>query len=132
MEESEERLLTPKEVANILGVTQDTVRGWIKAGKLGAIKLAGKLIRIKQSELDRFIREGQISLGRESSKAPGEPDLLTVREAACYLRVRKDTLYKWLREGKIPHIKINRHIRVARTALDKFILEGTTRGKDAG
>lgn len=54
----ENRLLTTKEVADELKVSERWVTKQIQDGKLQAIDL-GKGYRIYRSELDRFIRERQ-------------------------------------------------------------------------
>ena|SRR5690349_8165482 len=51
------RLLSLRQAANYLGVSYWTVRGWVETGKLSAIRLGPKLIRIERSDLDRFIGE---------------------------------------------------------------------------
>ena len=45
---------TPEEIAEILRVHVVTVRRWIAAGQLGAIRLPGGGYRIPQSELERL------------------------------------------------------------------------------
>ena len=45
---------TPEEIAEFLRVHVVTVRRWIAAGQLGAIRLPGGGYRIPQSELDRL------------------------------------------------------------------------------
>ncbi len=54
----DDKLLTTREVADELRVTERTVINWIQKGDLAAIDL-GKGYRIYRSELDRFIRERQ-------------------------------------------------------------------------
>lgn len=54
----ENRLLTTKEVADELKVSERWVTKQIQDGKLRAIDL-GKGYRIYRSELDRFLRERQ-------------------------------------------------------------------------
>ena len=50
------RLLSTEEAAEYYGVHVQTVRSWIRAGKLPASKLAGqKSIRIRESDLDRVL-----------------------------------------------------------------------------
>ena len=46
---------------------------------------------------------------------------LTVREAACYMRVSKRTIYRWTRDGKLPAYLIGNHRnrRYKRADLDK-------------
>lgn len=46
---------TTEEVAEMLKVTPDSVRRWIRSGKLKSIKLSGKFIRISQADLQAFI-----------------------------------------------------------------------------
>jgi excisionase family DNA binding protein len=47
-------LLTPLEVAQQLGVSDQTIYNWIKEKRLAALKM-GRLLRVHQSEVDRFI-----------------------------------------------------------------------------
>ena len=47
---------TTEEVAEMLKVTPDSVRRWIRSGKLKSIKLSGKFIRISQEDLQAFIQ----------------------------------------------------------------------------
>lgn len=54
----DDKLLTTREVADELRVTERTVINWIQKGDLAAIDL-GKGYRIYRSELDRFIHERQ-------------------------------------------------------------------------
>lgn len=53
-------LLTVKDVASELNVKEQSVRRWIKQGKLQRIKLS-KSVRIAPEELQHFIKEGQNS-----------------------------------------------------------------------
>jgi excisionase family DNA binding protein len=50
-----EKLYTVKEVANILRITEGTVRNWIRLGDIQAIKISGILIRIPEEELERLL-----------------------------------------------------------------------------
>lgn len=58
---TEERWVNLEDVAEHLGISQDTVRAWIKAGKLPAYK-AGKRYKFKLSEVDAWVREGKIGI----------------------------------------------------------------------
>jgi len=54
----------------------------------------------------------------------GNPgDILTIEELSAYLRISKSTLYKLVREGKIPSQKVGRHWRFRKEAIDRW-LEG--------
>ena len=50
-------------------------------------------------------------------------DVLTIEELASYLKVPKSTLYKLVREGKIPSQKIGRHWRFRKEAIDLWLQE---------
>jgi len=50
-------------------------------------------------------------------------DIMTVEEAASYLRIPKSTLYKLVREGRIPSHKVGRHWRFMKTLIDRWLEE---------
>ena len=54
-----EKWVNIEDVANHLSLSQDTVRIWIKEGKLPVYK-AGKRYKFKISEVDEWVREGKI------------------------------------------------------------------------
>ena len=51
------KLLTPKQVAKQLGVSEFTVWRYIKAGKLKAIKLTARNFRIDEKDLNQFLKK---------------------------------------------------------------------------
>ena len=48
-------------------------------------------------------------------------DVLTIKEVADYLRIPKSTLYKLVRESKIPSQKVGRHWRFRKKAIDRWL-----------
>lgn len=52
-------MLTIKEIATELKVTERTVRRWIGDGKLKAHKIQG-VVRIEPQEYQRFLKEGNL------------------------------------------------------------------------
>ena len=50
-----------------------------------------------------------------------EVHVLTVDEAAEYLRIPKSSLYKLAQEGKIPCQKVGRHWRFHRDSIDSWL-----------
>ena len=50
-------------------------------------------------------------------------DILTIKELSLYLRISKSTLYKLVREGRIPSQKIGRHWRFRKDAIDRWLEE---------
>ena len=57
MADSEDRLLSVADVSKLLGVTEPTVREWIKEGKLKAHRAGARFWRIRQSEVDRMLSD---------------------------------------------------------------------------
>ena len=56
-----------------------------------------------------------------TQEQPG--DVLTIEELAAYLKIPKSTLYKIVREGKIPSQKIGRHWRFRKEAINRWLEE---------
>lgn len=54
-----EKWVNLEDVAEHLSLSQDTIRTWIKEGKLPAYK-AGKRYKFKISEVDEWVRTGRI------------------------------------------------------------------------
>jgi molybdopterin-binding protein len=63
-----QRLLAPREAANILGISYPTLKQWIYRGKLKTAKTPGGHHRVPESEIDRLIpkklERGDISVRR--------------------------------------------------------------------
>ncbi len=59
-------------------------------------------------------------------------DVLTIEELAAYLKISKSTLYKLVREGKIPSQKIGRHWRFRKAAIDHWLEETRVNGPGSG
>ncbi|HET6198898.1 MAG: helix-turn-helix transcriptional regulator [Candidatus Acidiferrales bacterium] len=55
MRRKPENLLTPREAAQILGVSYPTLKQWIYHGKLRTVKTAGGHHRVPESEIDRYL-----------------------------------------------------------------------------
>ncbi len=51
-------------------------------------------------------------------------DLLTVEEAAAYLRVSRATVWRWCKSHKVPAVKIGREWRILRRTLQELITRG--------
>ena len=51
------RMLTPKDIAEILGVHPKTVHLWLRGGKLKGVKISYRAWRIPQSAFDQFIEQ---------------------------------------------------------------------------
>jgi excisionase family DNA binding protein len=63
-----ERMLTLKEVAQILKVHPLTVYEWVKAGKLRAYKL-GRVYRVAEKDLEVFLASSSTKMLKEAPHA---------------------------------------------------------------
>ena len=52
-----DKVYTIEEVAESLQVHSETVKKWVQEGKLGAVKIGYRTIRILQSDIDKFIKD---------------------------------------------------------------------------
>ena len=68
--ELEETFLTVAEVAELLRLNQQTVRNWIDAGSLPALRV-GRRVRIKRSDLDRILESGYRGMHPAASNIQG-------------------------------------------------------------
>ena len=59
-------------------------------------------------------------------------NVLTIEELSVYLKIPKSTLYKLVREGKIPSQKIGRHWRFRKEAIDRWLEETWVNKPDLG
>jgi excisionase family DNA binding protein len=76
------RLLSPRELADALGVSESSLKRWVDAGKITAARTEGGHRRIALPEAMRFIRESGAPLAR--------PELLGVGELAPVARHSRD------------------------------------------
>ena len=51
----DDELLTVREVSQILGVSRESIRLWLHAGRLGGVRI-GHQFRVRRSDLDLFVR----------------------------------------------------------------------------
>lgn len=51
------RLLTAREVADMLGVSAETVLRWTRKGELPAFRLPGGAVRFRAADLDGWLQE---------------------------------------------------------------------------
>ena len=54
-------------------------------------------------------------------KEKDETDVLTVRQAAKYLKVHEKTLYKYIKKNCVPHTRLGRAIRFSKSQLKQYV-----------
>lgn len=65
-----------------------------------------------------------------AEKNPGS--ILNVDELSDYLKIPRSTIYKLVREGKIPAQKIGRHWRFRKETIDHWLGERAEEGAKTG
>ena len=55
-------------------------------------------------------------------------NLLTVQEAAAVLRVKPRWVYKMVRSGKLPAVRLSRQVRIDEQLLQRWLLERSNGG----
>ena len=61
----------------------------------------------------------------------GEHRLLTVREVAETMRVSNMTVYRLIRAGELPAIRVGKHFRIRENELNDYLESQTVRGGDS-
>ena len=57
-------------------------------------------------------------------------DVMTVSEVAQYLRVNPQTVYRKVKAGELPTLRIGRAIRFRRAELDAWLKEGASPNRE--
>jgi excisionase family DNA binding protein len=78
-----DEFLTVAQIAELLKLNPQTVRNMIDRGELPAVRVGSRRVRVRRSELDRFLEAGatgRLDAGSQESlsrSAAGRPDRLT-------------------------------------------------------
>jgi len=88
------RLLSTRELADALGVSESSLKRWVDAGRIAASRTEGGHRRIPLPEAMRFIRATQAPIAR--------PELLDLPEVAVARARGEDRLASYLRDGDTP------------------------------
>jgi excisionase family DNA binding protein len=59
------------------------------------------------------------------ARVPSPEGLLTLEDAAAYLKISPGTLKHWIAWRKIEHIKVGKLTRFTKAALDRFVQQQT-------
>src|ERR1700759_1480007 len=84
------RLLSTRELADAIGVSESSLKRWIDAGKIAASRTEGGHRRVALSEAMRFIRDQRAPIAR--------PELLDLPDVGA-ARARNESLLTYLLDG---------------------------------
>lgn len=54
-----------------------------------------------------------------------ETDYMTVRETSKYLKLKPLAVYRMVKDGKIPHLRVGRSIRIPKQRIDTLVRWGS-------
>ena len=116
-------LMTRKEVAELLCMSEIALEARRKRGQLPYVKVSKENIRFNPSDIaSLFGLEGEIPVIDKPST------LMTVKEAASYLAVTEETVRGLIKKHKIKKTKISAHtIRIKGTQILDFIRNNSVR-----
>jgi excisionase family DNA binding protein len=77
-----ERLLTARQVADLLNVSSETVLRWTRRGALPAIRLPSGAIRYRVDELDRWLSARAVGMAGDATQEASPTQGATRRGAA--------------------------------------------------
>ena len=113
---AEWELLSVIELAEHLKLNPQTLRNWIREGKLEHVQV-GRARHVP--------RHAAVALAGGTGHEI--PELLTVTEVAKLLRLNEMTVRNWIDAGTLPHVWLGeRRVRIKRSDLDAFIEAGST------
>ena len=69
----QDRLLSPLEVAEQLGVSDQTVYNWVREKRIAATRM-GRLLRIRQGDVERFVAANSTTPGDQEAEFWEDPD----------------------------------------------------------
>jgi excisionase family DNA binding protein len=75
------QMLTPKDIAQILGVHQKTIHLWLRTGKLHGVKISYRAWRILRADLDLFIEQNSNIVPRKKTVVEKENEENPVNES---------------------------------------------------
>lgn len=64
--------------------------------------------------------------------AEGDDRVFTIIELSEYLKIPKSTLYKLVRAGSVPCLKVGKHWRFHKTAIDAWLANPNPRERNEG
>lgn len=97
-------ILTTRMVATELAVAEQTICSWLKSGKLIGFKV-GHSWRIMRSNLKKI------------TEYEPEVDVLTVKEVAEIMKVRRETVFNWIKKGHLEAFKRGHDWRIIKSSL---------------
>jgi len=79
------------------------------------------MINVPTADLQNSLAQGEFTMALAK-------DILTPQEVAKYLQITPDTVYRYIREGKLVASRLGRHYRIPKENVELFLLVTSTAG----
>ena len=114
------------EAVLLFGISKDTIRRLIKAGKIPAVNLGQRLTRISRSHIETMftVVDSQKEKPKEQQpvKLQYEPnECYTINEVSKKYGVSLSTVERIIRRGSIPKRQVGKFIYVPKIMIDKLL-----------
>ncbi len=83
-----DEFMTVAEVAELLKLNEMTIRNYVSAGKLAAVRIGDRRVRLRREDVDRFI-DGQVTKPTNASRADR---IRSLEQQVADLRARVEAL----------------------------------------
>jgi len=94
---------SPKELSQVIGLSESTLKRWVDSGVVAAVKTPGGHRRIPRTEAIRLIRESNLPVMDPSGL--GMPELSLAQESPTTPGLEGLRLFELLREGDARHVR---------------------------
>jgi len=74
---------------------------------------------MSEEKQEKEMREEEA--GRQGATCGEFPEVMTVKQAADYLQLNDQVLYRYVREGKVPVTKMGATIRFKKSVIDEWL-----------
>ena len=110
------------EATILFGISKDTIRRLVKAGKVPAVNLGERLTRVSRSHIEEMFTAIEVPEQKEKPvKLQYESDeCYTIAEVSEKYRVSLSTVDKIIRRNSIPKRQIGRFVYVPKEQIDKI------------
>ncbi|MBB2147318.1 helix-turn-helix domain-containing protein [Pedobacter gandavensis] len=115
--------LTVKEASKLLNICTRTIYNIIYSGKIKAVRLSGRKIIIKRTEVDKIFEQSEIPVKiREKPKKPPHPKYCyTMDEAQEKFNFSEKALYSLIKRNNIPKYQSGWYTYVLKSDLERVI-----------
>jgi excisionase family DNA binding protein len=99
-------LMTVSDLANYLDISRGAIYDMLKAGDIPHLRIFNKDVRFRRDIIDHWIAKRSPKPPKDNRSSPPASPFMTTEELADHLRISKSKVYKMVRTGEIPYIRV--------------------------